>query len=254
MKKIVTTTTPGGAPIRLPDFKTTFNDEIWDAMQALLSGYDADTEGLIVSGCVISGAGPYNMTAGIVYLNGEFMRIEAQTGLSLPQYIQPDSTVDTSRQFEDNTTQVLFQEKSATVDGSAPGAGQYVAITSSTDIDRRLRKPVTIDPASVSQIIKKVINIGVWDMDSSSTLAVAHGISDYTKIKSVFVMIRTDDDAFITSMYSLEYNPGVLAAGSFAIDSVNINMARSSGIFDDPTFNKTSGSFNRGWITIEYEA
>lgn len=141
MKKIVTTTTNGGGPLSLTDHKTVFNDEVWDGIEALLSGYTSDTEGVIVSGCVVGGSGPssYTISAGIVFLNGEFMRLPAQTGKSLPQYIQPDTPINTQRTFASAVLTTLFVEKSATVAGSTPGAGQYIAITTTTDgEDRRL--------------------------------------------------------------------------------------------------------------------
>lgn len=237
MKKIVTGSTPGGAPLYLGDFKTTFNDEIWDAMQALLSGYDSDTEGLIISGCVISGAGPYNMTAGIVYLNGEFMRIDAQVGIGLPQYIQPLATVNTSRQFENNTNQVLFEEKSATVAGSAPGAGQYVAITSTTDAeDRRIGK--------YQQPKTKVLPIGVWNMDADgSSPNIPHGINS-GKIVGYQIMIF--DDSGVGKMFVED-----LGAVLTSYDATNFSITRIiGGQFDTASYDSTA--INRGFITVFY--
>lgn len=139
MKKITQLAETGGAPIYFDDFRDVFNLEIWNAMEALLSGYTSDTEGVIVSGCTVGGSGPssYTISAGIVFLDGEFMRLAAQTGLSLPQYIKADTAVNTQRTFDDTNLKTLYITKGATVAGSAPGAGQYVSITSTTDPENR---------------------------------------------------------------------------------------------------------------------
>ncbi len=140
MKKINSTGQTGGAPVNQEDLRTVFNDEIWDAIEALLSPFSADTEGVIVSGCVISGGGPYDISAGIVYLNGEFMRLAAATGQTLPKYIAPATAVNDNRVFADQTTKTLFITKGAELVGSAPGGSQYVAITTTTDPDDRRQR------------------------------------------------------------------------------------------------------------------
>ncbi len=137
MKKITSVADLGGGPVTKEDLRTVFNDELWDAIEAILGMFSANTEGVIVSGCVISGGGPYDITAGIVYLNGEYMRLPALTGQTLPKYIAPATAVNDNRLFSDATTHALYITKSAELVGSAPGAGQYIAITVSTDPDDR---------------------------------------------------------------------------------------------------------------------
>jgi hypothetical protein len=136
MKKF-TATSLGGAPVDAADLKKIFNDDLYSAIEGILSPFSLTTEGIIVSGCIISGGGPYNISAGVVYLNGEFMALPAQTGVSLPQYIQPDTVVSDTRTFADSTTHEVASTKSAKVGGSAPGSGQYIAITSVTDPDNQ---------------------------------------------------------------------------------------------------------------------
>lgn len=136
MKKFTSTDT-GGGPVTKQDLRDIFNSEFWDVIQGTMSSYDADTQGIILSGCIISGGGPYAMTAGIVYLNGEFMRMPAVASMSLPQYIQPDTPVNDDRVFADTTTHTVAVTKSAKIASSAPGSGQYVAITTSSDPDDR---------------------------------------------------------------------------------------------------------------------
>jgi hypothetical protein len=135
MKKF-TATANGGAPIHSDDRRTIFNEEFWDVIEGLFSPYLTDTQGIIVSGCVISGGGPYDISEGIVFLDGEFMRLPAQTGQTLPKYIKAATAVNDSRTFADGSTGTMAVTKSAELAGSAPGT-QYIAITSITDPDDR---------------------------------------------------------------------------------------------------------------------
>ena len=122
----------GGAPINKNDLKELFNDEIWAALEALLSPYNDDTQGIIVSGCVLSAnASNFDMTAGIVYLDGEFMRIDAATNQTFTKYIAPATPVDDSRTFADASSQAVTRDKKAELVGSAPG-GQYITIANLT--------------------------------------------------------------------------------------------------------------------------
>lgn len=253
MKKITQAVTPGGAPIYLDDFKGVFNDEIWDAMETFLYPYTSDTEGVIVSGNVIGGSGPssYTISGGIVFLNGEFMRLPVFGGLSLPFYIIPATPVNTTRTFEDTVIRTLFITKDADVDTVPPGAGQYITVSSSTYQDsRRLKKLMT----SNTMLLTKIIDIGVWDMDATPSISVPHGLADFNKIRyPIGVTIRSDDDALIPSIAQLDGN-GAIAGSIGGIAGTDITLSRVAlGGFDSTDFDKTSGSFNRGWIKITYE-
>lgn len=130
MKKITQTAETGGARLDFDDFRDVFNDEIWDAMEASYEQFDSDTEGIIVSGCAVSGsAGNYTIAAGIVYIDGEFRRFSQQTGLTFPQYMKAATDVNTTRTFGDSTTKTLFITKSADLQSTVPGSGQYISFT-----------------------------------------------------------------------------------------------------------------------------
>ena len=89
----------------------------------------------------------------------------------------------------------------------------------------------------------KIIQIGNWNMDSTPTVTITHGL-DYTKIRTASAYILDDDNtvaAFLTG-----------GEGSVAsITSTTVDLTRNNaGFFDNASFN--SGSINRGFLTIQY--
>lgn len=127
MQKVIINSNTGGAPFYDSDLQIVFNKELWDVIDGLFSTFDGDTEGMILSGCVVSGGGTI-ISDGIVYLNGEFMRLPASTPAGLPFYIQPDTVTDDSRTYSDGTSHSVIETKPAKVGSSTPGSGQYIRI------------------------------------------------------------------------------------------------------------------------------
>lgn len=126
MKKYISPVADGGAPLHNNRIVTELQGEIWDAMQSILKE-SAGVTNMIVSGCAITGGGPYNIAAGIVYVNGEFLRFAGATGVTLPYYISTAADIITQKTFADSVSRNLLVEKvaqGATVD---PG-GQRIAI------------------------------------------------------------------------------------------------------------------------------
>ena len=104
----------------------------------------------------------------------------------------------------------------------------------------------------------KVIEIGDWDMvDGTGTdfVDVAHGLT-LGDIRDVRVVIRNDDASTLTPINGDEYTKaGALqdARGSVNVDATNVSIRRIvGGLFDHVDWNSTT--YNRGWITIWYEA
>jgi hypothetical protein len=109
-------------------------------------------------------------------------------------------------------------------------------------------------------LMKKVIQIGDWNMDTTSSKPVAHGLgSNYKKIRGITVIVRDDADGLYHSLINTTPSGGEsgLVSGTIDnIDSTNITLRRLSstlsGWFDSTAYDSTS--YNRGWVTIEYEA
>lgn len=94
-----------------------------------------------------------------------------------------------------------------------------------------------------------VVNIGDWDMDGTLTVNVAHGLADFKKIRIIDIIVRNDAD---TLYYELDRG-NALGGGVASIDTTNVTIYRTApSDFDTTDFNSTG--YNRGWVTITYEA
>jgi len=92
----------------------------------------------------------------------------------------------------------------------------------------------------------KVVDIGDWNMLSTTDITVAHGLT-LANIRAIAVTIRNDLDA---AYFKMEYAGGS-ANNSLRIyaDATNINLQRySTSAFTSTNYDSTS--YNRGWITI----
>ena len=100
----------------------------------------------------------------------------------------------------------------------------------------------------------KVIEIGDWDMDTTSSLNIAHGFNDRNQILSVIFVIRNDADS---QSFTVHYNQSVggdsqRVLNISTITNIEIDISRITGsTFDSVNFNSTS--YNRGWIYISYK-
>lgn len=103
-------------------------------------------------------------------------------------------------------------------------------------------------------LLTKIVQIGDWDMPALSTKFVAHGLgSNYQKIRNVSVMIISDTDvgSYLVPLPTAFSNFPTSASGVNTINNTNISLTRET-LFVSTDFNQTS--YNRGWVTITYEA
>jgi len=120
----------------------------------------------------------------------------------------------------------------------------------SANNNTKITKDSTGGLAWAFDLTTKVITTGDWDMDTTTTLAVAHGLSatEWKTIKSVSLIVRNDADTAYYEGFNHTTGKEVYIT---SIDSTNVNLTRSpGGTFDDVTFDSTS--YNRGWLTIQY--
>lgn len=104
--------------------------------------------------------------------------------------------------------------------------------------------------AADTPMLRKIIEIGDWNMDSTEAVEVAHGLTN-SKIRKISVMIRGDN---ANNVHPLDaWFSGVHLGGFFILQSTPtvVSLVRTAGgIFDSESFDSTS--YNRGWIVIEY--
>ena len=98
----------------------------------------------------------------------------------------------------------------------------------------------------------KIITIGDWNMDTTTSVNVAHGLSatEWKTIRVVQAIVRNDAD---TAYTPVDYATGAgVANGAVAqIDATNIILTRvTGGNYDSTAFDSTG--YNRGWVTLEY--
>lgn len=109
----------------------------------------------------------------------------------------------------------------------------------------------TIIPPSYTPLLNEAIfEIGAWNMDTTSTKSIAHGLGDIRqKCRSISVMIGSDAFTSLSSFFDTN-NAG---SGNVNVDltSTAVVMTRETGgkfdstAFDDP-------AQNRGWVHILY--
>jgi hypothetical protein len=94
--------------------------------------------------------------------------------------------------------------------------------------------------------------IGVWDMALNSNLTLPHGIADFTKIRSINIMILDDSGLALVPLYYSDPATGVLSGILLGSDSTSVYLARTdTGIFNTTDYDDTG--INRGFVTITYE-
>lgn len=113
----------------------------------------------------------------------------------------------------------------------------------------------TIQSQNPNNIISKIINIGNWNMHGAGNYSkiVAHGVSDFTKIVGIDVVIRDDSDSIYKPINTF-YNTDSTSTQGGAVeyfDNTNIKLNRmASGVFDSTSYSTTP--YNRGFIVIRY--
>ena len=109
--------------------------------------------------------------------------------------------------------------------------------------EKQLQQPIALST--------KIIEIGDWNMNGVVSVDVLHGLTDYKKVRSISVIIRDDNDSNYFDLQRAS-TTGVMAGGINIINATEITVMRQTGgSFDNATYDSTS--FDRGWITIQYE-
>jgi len=248
----------GGVPLQLDDFRwflsQSGNSGIYAYFDELQRDFGND---LILQGCVVSGTNPNkSLTEGWILLGGEVLKVDAIAGTldtSTDSHYIKFTTFDATGQklLRNGDIVQTFEKARGKLQGTS-GSLRFDAVSVT-----ELQRAVQLDAASVETKIilkKKVLEIGDWNLDADQVAAVPHGLgSDYKNIRSIDVIIRDDADTFYTPLVFFNTVSEVMDGGINFVDSTNVNLARlGGGGFDNTGYDSTS--FNRGWVTLLYEA
>ena len=165
------------------------------------------------------------------------------------------------------SSQILFECEGTIATNQIPGITRFFTANSSGSLMEWLRGDSSqnatfagaltasggIQTDGTNTLKTKVIDIGDWDMDATTGVDVAHGLT-LANIRHISAMIRQDDDAIY---WNLDRGLNVADMSQqgqvVAVASTNVSLWRlTSGVFDSTTYDSTS--YNRGWIVITYIA
>lgn len=146
----------------------------------------------------------------------------------------------------DNITQIASIDDITTID-------QIDTITTIDDITNAFNANGGIDIGGNGTVIKKKnINIGDWNMDSTLSVSVNHGLT-FDNILSVTVIIINDAGSSLYPIDFINVGTSTVPSGSWSINTTQVILRRSgTEFFDNAAFDSTS--YNRGFIYIVYEA
>jgi hypothetical protein len=159
--------------------------------------------------------------------------------------------VTSNIQTQLNGKQATITGAASTVVSSNLTASRIVVSDGSGKIASGTIDPSTIVtvPSGSPQLLTKVIEIGDWNMDTNSSTFFPHAsLFDYTKVRTINVIIRNDANSVFIPLDS-PITPS--AVGYFSINGTNIALFRATGgQFDNSAYSSTS--YNRGWVTVTY--
>ena len=139
-------------------------------------------------------------------------------------------------------------------------AGRTVSLTPNgavygADYSASYNNRSLVDKEFVSNVMGgmkvKVVNIGDWNMVSTASINVTHGLTDFKQIRQISVNIRDDADTQYTLLTSGDSGSGTAFGVIAGQTSTNIQLFRIAGVgFDSSNYDATS--YNRGFVTIWY--
>jgi len=230
---VVQTTTP--TEINLLHNKTVVNTA--DAQN--IAGPKVFTDGLSVTG------GPLKLDSGVATLATITGNATAQTVTEIMAggYVDDDFSGRVVVRSKDH----ISVPGTVSLYGSSGAAGtEGLRVLT----DGKVNLPVGLQIGGVDQLKQKVVEIGDWNMDSTSSVDVVHSLT-YANIVGVRGLIR--DDAG-TTKFPVPGMPTAVSGYGVRISTIGattINVVRElGGNFDTSFFDSTS--YNRGWLIIDY--
>ena len=233
-------------------------------LAASYTNFSGSAESALAAGSLVEVAGAvYSFTATAIDYTGA-----GSANSDLYIYVKPDAVVSTCSVVAWGSAPVWVDAKqgfyaSAASTTRAVG-GMYVGGAGSYDSKYLYTLEILnycLQAGSTRPILKKIIDLGEWNMDATAAKTVAHGINNRRDIRKMSAFIRGDGvGAPPDDWVSLECASGTAGAGGYltiqASASTLVLAGRmSSGIFDNSTYDGTASTIpSRGYVYIEYEA
>lgn len=254
MKKIKTTDIVAGVaypPSKkgLDFLQQSYQEILGSLAQTFAGNTPSTTVGYVLYGVVETdlGSNNYSYTAGAIYFNGEVYPVDAQasinlaTGKALNITVTNDPTADPTT-FTDGSSKNVHNVRKLTFANSATGDLLYGNLV------------------FIQTVKTKVISIGSWNMDSTDSVSISHGLT-LSKIRTVSSSIVQDGGASHHPFLPMTAGLLMFGGGTMAWDGTVVTLRRFTdaestsffGVvskFDNAGFDDTS--INRGWITITY--
>jgi len=98
-------------------------------------------------------------------------------------------------------------------------------------------------------IQQRLVNIGNWDMDTTASVSVTHGLS-LGNIVGVRAIIINDEETYLYPFSQLYRLSAPNQGGILSLGVADVSLYRKSGgFFDSADFNT---SMNRGYVVFDY--
>lgn len=246
----------GGFPLVLDDLRQFFgrldspSEGMYQAFNNLLRGFG---DNFIVQGCVLGGSsGAFTLTEGWILLDGELIKVDAQSAFDEAT----DNTFVKSTTFNSRGTKTFLNgsiiETYEINRANISGSGGSLAFDANTFFDLS-NQASSLPDTGIKILNKKIIEIGDWNMDATGAIIVLHGLTDFLKVRSITAMIINDDSTLIDTLDKFTSSNQQSEGGIGSVSDMVVSLVRkTSGIFDSTSYDSTS--FNRGFITVEFES
>lgn len=253
----------GGRPLKNEDVQ--LYEQQFDNLEAYLEELGGG-DPIVIQGMEITAGAPEDIAAGVIYYDGSLCSFAGVASVSTPYVMEKVETDINAREFFDTVTRYTAEERTVEADGGG-GLSYDSSTLRLSDFMREAANTAEVkagvSPKSVTTsglaakdggLLTEIVEIPNWDMDADATKAVAHGVTDHTKIREVTVIIKPDIGVIPQDMYDLKTAKSNVAiqGGIDSINTVNVVLFRlGSGEFDNIDFDSVGG-FVRGWIVIRH--
>jgi len=243
------------------NFITQVEEQRTGFMRLSFTNFSGSVASAVATGGIVDIAGSiYQFTETSITYTGA-----PSTNTDLYIYVEPDAAVSTASVVATDATPVWIDAKQGFY-GSAASLKRYVGGMYVGSAGRYYNKYLyqgehltyCLETGETRPILKKILQIGEWNMDAMTTVSIVHGLGSViiTKIVGINAVIRDDTG---TAVFQCNKSTADWTANELDILGCNTTVIglnrQTGGGFDSISYNATASTVaNRGWIFIEYVA